>query len=286
MRSGRGALPPAVHSAMLEFADVRVLAYFLALALRALVLAGGYGTRLGRIGQDRSKVLLPVAGRPVIDHVLERLAELPQISETVVVTNARFHPDFAKWAAVADCPFKLTVLNDGTTGADNRLGAVGDVLFGIEQTGLDDELLVMAGDNLCDFPLERMAETLRTKGTCIALFDVGRVEEASKFNNLSLAPDGQIVEFQEKPRVPTSSLVAVAIYMLRRSDVLLFRRFRDEGNDLDLLGGFVQWAHRQVPIYTCIFDQRFHWWDIGDPEVYDQVSRHYERVRRQTGAAG
>ena len=244
--------------------------------MRALILAGGYGTRLGALGKNRAKVLLPVAGRPVLDYVLDRIREVEEIDNVLVVTNDRFYGQFVEWSERAGPSSPaVSILNDGTTGPENRLGAVGDVLFGIEHQGIDDDLLVMAGDNLCDFSLPSMVKVLRQKGTCLAAYDIGRVEEASKYGNPEIAPDGRVVGFEEKPAFPKGSLIAVAIYMFRRADLGLFAEFKRQGHDLDLIGGFVRWAREQTPIYACIYGSRYKWWDIGDPHIYRDADVYY-----------
>ncbi len=244
--------------------------------MRALILAGGYGTRLGSLGKNRSKVLLPVAGRPVLEYVLDRVREVPEVHEALVVTNDRFYEQFVEWSRQAgDSSLAVSIINDGTTGPENRLGAVGDVLFGIEQARIDDDLLVMAGDNLCDFSLPRMAKVLREQGACLAAYDIGRIEEASKYGNPEIDPNGRVVGFEEKPASPTSSLIAVAIYMFRRADLGLFAEFKRQGHDLDLIGGFVQWARAQTAIHACVYGSRNQWWDIGDPHIYRAADVHY-----------
>ena len=243
--------------------------------MRGLILAGGYGTRLGELGKNRSKVLLPVGGRPVIDYVMDRLMELDELEEVLVVTNDKFHPQFVEWSTSTPRARAVTVLNDGTTSPENRLGAVGDVLFGIEQTAIDEDLVVIAGDNLCDFPLARMAATLKDKGSCIAAYDIGRIEDAAKYGNPTLGDDMRVVNFVEKPARPENSLIAVAIYMFRRANLGLFRRFQLEGRDLDLIGGFIQWAYREAPIFACVYGAEHKWWDIGDPEIYRDADRFY-----------
>jgi len=275
-RSGQTSAAP-----LLEFRDDLPRPPFPGAVLRALILAGGYGTRLAGVARGRSKVLLPVAGRPVIDYVIDIVSEVPEVGDAVVVTNQRFHTEFVEWAAARRGPLRMSVLNDGTTGPENRLGALGDVLFGIERAAIDDDLLIVAGDNLCDFRLSEMTAVLNDKGSCIALYDVGDVAAASKFNNVGFDDEGRITRFVEKPRNPTSSLVAVAIYMFRREDLPLFERFAREGNDLDLLGKFIEWAHRRVSIYAHTF--RTNWWDIGDPEVYGAALQHFETARSADG---
>ena len=142
--------------------------------MQALVLAGGYGTRLGELTRNRSKVLLPVAGRPMIEWVLERAFALPRVERAVVVTNDRFFGDFKAWRAAYRSDRPVRVLNDGTTSNENRLGAVGDVLFAIEHEAIADDLLIMAGDNIFDFDLQPMAEMLVDRGPVRPSMTLGR----------------------------------------------------------------------------------------------------------------
>ncbi len=219
---------------------------------------------------------MPIGGRPVIEYVLDRIQELSEVRDLLIVTNDRFYKQFVEWSEqLPRSSLAISVLNDGTTNPENRLGAVGDVVFGIDQAQIDDDLLVMAGDNLCDFSLARMADTLREKGSCLATYDIGRLEDASKFGNPAIDSDGRVVDFEEKPADPESSVIAVAIYMFRRADLGLFREFQRQGHDLDLIGGFVQWAREQVPIYACTYGSDNNWWDIGDPQIYREADSYY-----------
>ncbi len=240
--------------------------------MQALILAGGYGTRLGDLTRNRSKVLLPIGGRPMADWVLAKALALPAVERAVVVTNDRFFDDFGRWHDSRPDRDRITVLNDGTTSNANRLGAVGDVLFAIEHESIDDDLLIMAGDNIFDFDLAPMALTLATKGSCAALYDVGSLEAAKRYSNASMDANGRIIGFEEKPPNPSSSMVVVALYMYRASDLALFVRFSDEGHNLDLIGGFLQWAHRQTPVFGCPFAGN--WWDIGAREEFEAVNAY------------
>ncbi|MDE2862179.1 MAG: nucleotidyltransferase family protein [Chloroflexota bacterium] len=243
--------------------------------MQALILAGGYGTRLGELTRDCSKVLLPVAGRPMIEWVLERAFALTRVDRAVIVTNDRFFADFRDWRSGYRGDRAVTVLNDGTTTNENRLGAVGDVLFAIEHETIDDDLLIMAGDNIFDFDLQPMADLLTARGSCAALYDVGSLETAKRYSNATLDDQARITAFVEKPPNPSTSAVVVALYMYRAADLALFKRFSDEGHNLDLIGGFLQWAHRQTPVYGCTFGGR--WWDIGDRAEYDAVNEYFAR---------
>ena len=116
---------------------------------------------------------------------------------------------------------------------------------------------------------------MREQGSCIGAYDIGSLDEASKFGIPEIEPSGRVVDFEEKPADPKSSLIAVGIYMFRRSDLGLFTDFRNQGHDLDLFGGFVQWAQRRVPLYACVYGPENNWWDIGDPQIYREADKFY-----------
>ena len=125
--------------------------------MKAIILAGGYATRLQPLTDDLSKCLLPVGGKPMVDWILDRVREAEEIDEVHVVTNSRFARDFEHWAMVKD---GVTVHDDGTSSNDDRLGAIGDVAFTLERAGIvDDDVIVIAGDNLFDYDLQSTTST-------------------------------------------------------------------------------------------------------------------------------
>lgn len=241
--------------------------------MKAVILAGGYGTRISAIAKGRSKVLMPVAGRPVVEYVLDTVKTVEDVDEIVLVTNAKFYEDFRDWSEEYDHEVSLAVINDLTSSNEDRLGAVGDVLFAVEAKQIDDDLLIVAGDNICDFNLKPMREQTKTLGSMIALYDVGSLDEAKKFSNVKMDTERRIVEFVEKPKKPQDSLVAVALYMLCKQELSLLSTYKQEGNNLDLLGGFVEWACGRASIYGHHCSGT--WWDIGDPAVYAEANDHY-----------
>ena len=241
--------------------------------MKAVILAGGYGTRISKISKGRSKVLMPVAGRPVVEYVLDTINTVDDIEETVLVTNARFYQDFCEWSDGYDHEGRLTIINDRTNSNQDRLGAVGDVIFAMEAEQIDDDLLIVAGDNICDFDLRPMRTQLKKWGSTIALYDVGSPEEAKKFSNVDMDTEGRIIKFVEKPESPEDSLVAVALYMICQQDLGLLDTYKRQGNNLDLLGGFIEWACDRTNIYGHHCGGT--WWDIGDPAVYTEANEHY-----------
>jgi len=158
--------------------------------MKALILAAGYATRLRPLTDSWAKELLPVGGRPIIDRILEGIGNVREIDEVHVVTNSRKAAAFHEWARDRD----VAIHDDGTTSNDDRLGAIGDMLFVVEQAAIDDDLLVIAGDNLFEFSLADLVSFWRGKGTAsaVAVRDVGSFELASQYGVVSLDSDGRI----------------------------------------------------------------------------------------------
>ena len=231
--------------------------------MKAIVLAGGYATRLQPLTDDLSKCLLPVGGRPVLDWIVDRIEEVEDVDEVHVVTNSRFAQDFQHWAL-----FKpgVTVHDDGTSSNEDRLGAIGDVAFVLDRIGADDDVLVVAGDNLFDYDLEDFVEFWRGKGeaSAVAVHDVRDLRLATQYGIVDVDGSDRVVSFVEKPAEPASTLAATATYIYHREHVPLVRRYLDEGNAPDQAGSFVAWLLEREPVYGYWFTGV--WLDIGDRE--------------------
>jgi glucose-1-phosphate thymidylyltransferase len=206
--------------------------------------------------------LLPVGGRPIIDWIVDRIAEVDAIDEVHVVTNARKAPAFFAWADGRE----VTVHDDGTTSNEDRLGAIGDLQFVLDRTGIDDDLLVIAGDNLFEFSLADYAAFWRSKGSAsaVAVRDVGSLEVASRMGVVALDDEARVVQFVEKPADPPSTLCATAAYIYHRSHLPLVGAYLADGNSSDQPGLLVGWLRSREPVYGWVFDESWH--DIGSPE--------------------
>jgi glucose-1-phosphate thymidylyltransferase len=238
--------------------------------VKALILAAGYATRLSPLTDNMPKQLLPIGGRPIVDWILDKVREAG-IDDIHLVTNARFAPLFADWATAQG----VTIHDDGTTSNETRLGAIGDIRF----VNLDDDLLVIAGDNLFDFSLADYVEFWKSKGgSAVAVYDVQDLELAKKYGIVAVDEDERIVDFVEKPDEPPSTLAATATYLYRRDHVGLVDEYLEGGNNPDQPGNLVAWLHRREPVYAYRFSGG--WYDIGDR---DQLLAADNRLRAERG---
>ena len=196
-----------------------------------LLLAGGYATRLRPLTDRLAKPLLPVGGKPMIDWIVDRIVAAEIADELHLVTNAVYASDFERWAAVRD----VTVWNDGTSSNDDRLGAIGDVRFAVEQGGLgDDDLLVIAADNLFEFSLRDYVSFWEGKGTgsAIAVHRLADPSLASLYGVVELDQDDRVIGMEEKPEHPRRSRFDRHLPLASRPPADP-RRYLDDGNPPD-----------------------------------------------------
>ena len=227
--------------------------------MKALILAAGYATRLRPLTDSFPKMLLPLAERPMLDYLLDRIREVREVDGSHLVTNARFAPMFRDWA-----PDDVTVHDDGTTSNEDRLGAIGDIAFTIERAGLESEdLLVVAGDNLIGYSLADFVDFWRgSGGSAIAVYEVGDRALLRNYGVVELDEADRVIGFEEKPDEPRSNLAATASYAYRAADLKLLPRYFEEGNPPDAPGNFAAWLHERAPLYGYRFSGEWH--DIGD----------------------
>lgn len=227
--------------------------------MKALILAAGYATRLRPLTDSFPKMLLPLAERPMLDYLLDRIREVGEIDEIHLVTNAQFAPIFRGWA-----PHDVTVHDDGTASNDDRLGAIGDIAFTIEQASLHGEdMLVVAGDNLIGYSVPEYVEFWRGKGgSAIAVYEVEDPSLLSNYGVVELDDEDRVVGFEEKPAEPKGTLAATASYLYRGADLDRLTEYLEEGNAPDAPGNFAAWLHERAPLYGYRFSGEWH--DIGD----------------------
>jgi|SRR5581483_10776652 len=247
--------------------------------MKVIILAAGYATRLYPLTLTRPKPLLPVAGKPMIDHVLDNLAPIAGIDRVFVVTNAKFAAQFQQWAdayRAAKTKLDFTVVNDGSTDDKNKLGAIGDLHLVLSREKVDDDVIVVAGDNLFSERLDGFGKFCREQNAPVeGVFDVGSLEEVKKYNSISIGPDARITFFEEKPKNPTSTLTGIALYYYPKSVLPLIHQYIAEGNNPDQPGRLIQWLYPRVPVYTWKVPGL--WFDIGSKETLEEANRIFAK---------
>ncbi len=242
--------------------------------MNVLILAAGYATRLYPLTLTKAKPLLEVAGKPMIEWVLDNLAPVPDLGTVYIVTNNKFAADFQAWADgynERQPKIKFQIVNDQSTSDQDKLGAIGDIHLVINQEKLDrDGLLVVAGDNLFSESLEKFAAFCEGTAATLATYDVGDLEEIKKYNNLTLDGEGRIMAFEEKPKNPTGTITGIALYYYAPETIKLINTYIEEGNNPDQPGRFVQWLYTRVPVNT--YPVPGTWFDIGSKETLEEAN--------------
>src|ERR1041384_3939308 len=169
--------------------------------MKLIILAAGYATRLHPLTLNQPKPLLAVAGKPMIEHVLDNLRPIKEIDHIYIVTNEKFAGHFQRWADEYGLKHErvpITIINDRTTDDSNKLGAIGDVDLVLTEANIDDDIIVVAGDNLFSHSLEAFGEFCRETGKpVLGVYDVGNLEEIKKYNAIEIDDDGHIAFFEE-----------------------------------------------------------------------------------------
>jgi glucose-1-phosphate thymidylyltransferase len=246
--------------------------------MKILILAGGYGTRLYPVIKDTPKALLEVCGKTLIDHTLDKFVGIDGINEVVVVTNAKFYGLLSDWALKrSGHPFAVRVVNDGTNTPEERLGAIGDILFVLERENTPVDWVVAGSDNLFDYSLKDYFSFAKTRAPFVTVgsYDLEDLGSATKYGVIELDGDGKIKSLEEKPKSPKSSLISMCLYYLPQDSLKQLRIFVDETKSPDTTGGYLQWLYKKFPVYGFKF--RGKWYDIGSLESYDDAQANFSK---------
>ncbi|MFH1879150.1 MAG: nucleotidyltransferase family protein [Candidatus Omnitrophota bacterium] len=242
--------------------------------MKGLILAAGYGTRLYPLTLDRPKPLVKVGGQTILERLLRKIEKIGSCDEVYIVTNDKFHNMVVKWVRDRSFSFKMKVINDLTRSNEDRLGAVGDINLVFEKENPEDDVLIVAGDNLFEFDIVDFVRfSMDKKRFSVALYDVKERRLAQKYGIVSLDRENRIDNFQEKPAQPLSTLASTGIYFFPKGKLSLLSKYMRTDLVKDAPGNFVKWVSENDEVYGYVFAEG--WYDIGDKISLEKADIEY-----------
>ncbi len=244
--------------------------------MKAIILAAGYATRLYPITKDTPKPLLPICGKPIINYLVEEINEIDCIDSIYVISNGVFFNQFEEWKNNTTSRATIHILNDNTFDNDTRLGAIGDINLCINNYKIDDDVVIIAGDNLFDYKLSDFYnEFLKQNKDSVCVKKLDNIETLKGFAVASVNEDNIITNLIEKPKEPQSNIAVYATYIYKKDTLPLFKKYLDEGNNKDAPGYFVEYLYTIKNVYAYEFNGNCI--DIGTIDSYNSVKDTFKK---------
>ncbi len=246
--------------------------------MKCIILAAGYATRLYPLTENFPKPLLKVGEKTILDWLTDDAEATGFIDGFVVVTNHRFADHFKEWSKTKSFP--VIVADDGTDTNETRLGAVRDIQFALEQTGINDDILVLAGDNVLDFSFGKFIEFAKEKATsCVMCHEENDLAKQQKTAVITFDEKGLILSYEEKPKKPKGNHAVPPFYFYRAEDAARIEEALADGCSPDAPGSFAAWLSRKVPVHAYIMPGKRY--DIGSLESYREVQEEYRGIKKK-----
>ena len=240
-----------------------------------LILAAGYATRLYPLTENFPKPLLKVGEKTILDHLTDDINAGGKVSDFVVIPNHKFAHHFEDWAKTKE--YKITVVDDGTSTNETRLGAVRDIKFAIDKLNLDDDVLIIAGDNVLDFSLNKFVDyAVEKNSSCVMRYFEAKKEKLSKSGVLEIDDNDLLLGMQEKPAEPKSNWCCPPFYFYKKEDISRIDEAIVDGCGVDAPGSLVSWMCKKSSVYA--FEMPGSRYDIGNLESYEMVQRDYKGI--------
>ena len=242
--------------------------------MKNIVIAAGYATRLGELTKNYPKPLLKIGKSTILGRMLDDIDGIPDIDEHVIVTNHRFAPIFEEWAARQQYVKPITIIDDGTETNETRLGAVCDLLFAMEKLRINDDLLVVAADNLLFFSFQEFVDFAKDKGTsCIMCHEQPSIEKLQRTGVIEVDEQMRVLSMEEKPQVPKSYWAVPPFYIYLEKDLDLVRHSVENGCGKDAPGNLAHYMVDHTTMHAWPMSAgRF---DIGSLDTYYEAVEKY-----------
>ena len=243
--------------------------------MKAILLGAGYATRLYPLTKNKAKPLLEVAGKTITDHIVEKIVQVPEVDEIIIVTNDKFAHQFEEWVDQANYDMKFTVVNDGTLTNETRLGAIGDIQFVIDQLGIQDDLLILAGDNLFEFSLAEFVDFAKKYDSdALAMYYEANLDQLKRNGTANFDENRTVTDFIEKPDKPTYNHCVPTFYVLKEDTLPLIQEYLNAGNNPDAPGNFIPYLIQHNQVKAFVFEGKRY--DIGTVESYNAVQEVFK----------
>ena len=248
--------------------------------MKTILLAGGYAKRLWPLTKNRPKSLLPIAGKPIIEYIFDGIEKIEEIKEIYLSTNRKFETNFKEWLESYRSSKEIRLVIEETRDEEEKLGSIGALNFLINRLGLKEDLLIIGGDNLFDFDLNDLIDFYKAKKkSVVLLYDMEEKERVKgKYGVLEMDSAFKIINSEEKPKEPNSTLISTACYIFTKEDLALIKDYLASGNTPDAIGFFVSWLCKKSDLYGLIHSGI--WFDIGSFDEYERANVVYAEISK------
>ena len=242
--------------------------------MKNIVIAAGYATRLGELTKNFPKPLLKIGENTILGRMLDDIDRIPEIDEHIIITNHKFAGIFEEWAAKQSYTKPVTIVDDGTETNDTRLGAVCDLLFAMDKLKIDDDMLVVAADNILFFSFQEFVDFAKAKGTsCIMCHEQPSIEKLQRTGVIVLDDNDKVLNMEEKPQEPKSHWAVPPFYIYLKKDLDKVRHSVENGCGKDAPGNLAHYMVEQVEMHAWKMTAgRF---DIGSLDTYKEACEKF-----------
>lgn len=243
--------------------------------MKCLILAAGYATRLYPLTENFPKPLLKIGEKTILDWLVDDVDSCGKIDEYVVISNHKFVKFFDQWAKTKKQ--KISVVDDGTSTNETRLGAVNDILFAIKERNICDDALIIAGDNVLDFSLTRLVYyAIEKKSSCVFRCFESDIKKLSKSGVLEIDKEDKVLSMEEKPKEPKSNWCCPPFYFYKSYDLDKIEDAIKDGCGVDAPGSFVSWLCKKSTVYAMEMPGKRY--DVGNLENYEKIKKEYKGI--------
>ncbi|MFH1630656.1 MAG: nucleotidyltransferase family protein [Candidatus Aenigmatarchaeota archaeon] len=246
--------------------------------MKAILLCGGFAKRMWPMTLHCSKILLDVAGKPVLNYTIEKLEKIDDIDEIILTINAKFEQDFKDWIKKNSVSKPIRLIVEPTLHEGEKFGAIKAIENAIEQTHIEDDILVLFGDNIDDLEFDPLISFFKTKkAVTTTAFDTQNLDVAKRMGVIEIDDNNRVTFFVEKPDKPKSTLISIGRQIYPKDVLHCFKEYIADDNPKDTPGFFLQWLYKKMPVYAFPF--KGHWFDIGNGDILKAAEEWVKKTR-------